>query len=313
MTGRLRALASIIAAIVAAVGLVAVTPAATAAGTAHGGPVHRPHLHSVVHTICGPGQSRLVSSGGQWYAVVNSVFGRADKRQCLTLGGGTSYRVSASDAAGADIDQLQASPFEFTGCWDGYCLPHTSFPYRISRIARTSITWDTRQHAHGTYNAALDEWIASSPHPRERYQHANVAELMVWINATMPHYQVGGGAGTELVTAAGHRWYLTVWHTGTATIPGGWAYIQFRLVHPSTRLHDLNLVPLIRLAERRHLLRSSDYLMGDLALNEIWSGGRGLATTRFVSQVTLTRPKRKPKPVHVGHCHDGACRKGGRA
>jgi hypothetical protein len=297
---------------VAAAVAVAVIPSATAsavsgppAGGGGGAPKHE--------RMCRRGAAAQVTRGGQVYGIDNSVFGKKDRRQCLTLTGGTAYRISTSEAAGLGVDQVQASPLIFTGCWFGWCTPRTVFPVQVRRIRSTAITWDTRQRAAGTWNAALDEWFSSRKISPEPGRHANVAELMVWTRATMPHYQVGGRAGTELVTAAGHQWFLTTWRTGQATIPGGWAYIQFRLVHPSAHLTRLNLVPLIRLAERRHLISAGDWWQGDLATNEIWAGGRGLATTRFSSQVTLTRPKRKPKPVHVGRCHDGACRKGGRA
>jgi hypothetical protein len=248
-------------------------------------------------TVCKPHAVRSAIVNGQSYYIVNSVFGNKDPKQCLTeTPDTTSYSVSTSDADGSGIGEVQASPFIMAGCWDGLCTHNTLYPLPISRIAADVVTWDTSEHASGLWNAALDEWLSKPGHAPEPFGHANAAELMVWINSTVPHYQVGGHAGTVIVKADGRSWYLTTWRTGTRIIPGGWRYIQFRLVRPSWYVH-VDVMGLIRLAVARHLLSSRDVLAGNIAANEIWNGGTGLTTKRFAVNTTLIKPP-VIRPVH---------------
>jgi Glycosyl hydrolase family 12 len=259
--------------VIAAAALIAgVAGPAAAAPSGHG--------HHASRTLCSSG----AYVGGTRYWVQDDRFG-TDSRQCLTLTphGRAAFTVSVSGADNPG-NTAEAFPYIQYGCYWGWCTPGSRLPLRVSALRSATSTWYTREHARGIWNAGFDLWLNST---RLARRHANRAEVMIWLNATTRHYRVRGPAGTREVTVAGHRFYLTHWRTGTATIRGGWEYVQYRLAGTPSRVRNLNLRAVLLDAARRHLISRSWYLQGVLAGNEIWRGGRGLATTRF--SVTVTR------------------------
>jgi len=288
-----RALAGLLT-IAAAAGLAAGT-----AGTAAAGTTTRPAGRA--RTICAAEPRRphpdLASPGlyvsGRRYRVMDDRFGTLDPKQCLTLAprGRPAWKVSTSRAHSRG-NPVQAYPYIQYGCYWGWCTPGSALPLRISNIRSATSRWYTRQHASGIWNAGYDLWLNSS---RLARRHANRAEVMIWLNATMRHYRVGGPAGTRKVRIAGRWFYLTHWRTGTRTIRGGWEYVQYRLASATWHVRKLNVKAVLEDAASRHLISWSWYLQGILAGNEIWSGGRGLATTWFAVAVTAKKKARSPK------------------
>lgn len=224
--------------------------------------------------------------GGRRYWVQDDRFG-SDPRQCLMLTphGRAAFTISVSSADNPG-NTAEAFPYIQYGCYWGWCTPGSRLPLRVSAIRSAASTWYTRRHARGIWNAGFDLWLNST---RLARRHANRAEVMIWLNATTRHYRVRGPAGTKEVTVAGRHFFLTHWHTGTATIRGGWEYVQYRLAGTPQRVRNLNLRAVLLDAARRHLISRSWYLQGVLAGNEIWRGGQGLATTRFSARVTARR------------------------
>jgi hypothetical protein len=243
-------------------------PAAAAAGR------HR--------TLCAAG----AYVGGRRYWVQDDRFG-ADPRQCITLTphGRAAFTISVSRADNPG-NTAEAFPYIQYGCYWGWCTPGSALPLRVSAIRSATSTWYTREHARGIWNAGFDLWLNST---RLARRHANRAEVMIWLNATTRHYRLRGPAGTREVTVAGRHFFLTHWRTGTATVRGGWEYVQYRLAGAPQRVRNLNLKAILLDAVRRHLVSRAWYLQGVLAGNEIWRGGQGLATTRFSARVTARR------------------------
>ncbi|HEY1621992.1 MAG TPA: hypothetical protein VGG25_30520 [Streptosporangiaceae bacterium] len=253
-------------------------------------------------TICdtpsstGPNPGAYVD--GKRYWVEDDRFGTLDAKQCLTLTphGRPAFRVSTSQAR-AGGNPVQAYPFIQYGCYWGWCTPGSTLPLRISNIHSATSTWYTSEKSRGIWNAGYDLWLNSTPLADG---HADRAEMMIWLNSTSAHYQVGGPAGTRKVRVDGHSFYLTHWRTGQTTIPGGWEYIQYRLTGRPWHAKNLHIAALLLDAARRHLISKSWYLQGVLAGDEIWRGGQGLATTWFSVNVVSKQASRRPKPVH-GH------------
>lgn len=223
---------------------------------------------------------------GRRYWVQDDRFG-TDGRQCLTLipHGRPAFTVSVS-RAGNPGNTAEAFPYIQYGCYWGWCTPGSALPLRVSALKSATSTWYTRDHARGIWNAGYDLWLNST---RLARRHADRAEVMIWLNATTRHYRIRGPAGTRRVTVAGRHFYLTHWRTGFGTIRGGWEYVQYRLAGAPARVRNLNLRAVLLDAARRHLISRAWYLQGVLAGNEIWRGGRGLATTRFSVQVAGRR------------------------
>jgi hypothetical protein len=235
--------------------------------------------------------------GGTRYRVQDDRFGTLDPKQCIALTprGRPAWKVTVSEAHSRG-NPVQAFPYIQYGCYWGWCTPGSALPLKISNIKSATSAWYTREHARGTWNTGYDLWLNSY---RLTHGHANRAEVMIWLHATTPHYRVGGAAGTRKVKVAGHWFYLTHWRTGTKTIPGGWQYVQYRLVNSSWHVKKLNIKAVLDNAASRHLISLSWYLQGILAGHEIWSGGTGLATTSFSAAVQAKHPAKARPTGHV--------------
>jgi hypothetical protein len=262
---------------------------------------------SKAQTICSHPNKSGTNPGafvdGVRYRVQDDRFGSLDSEQCLTLtpGGRPAFRVSTSRAASPG-NPVQAFPYIQYGCYWGWCTRGSALPLRVSSIHSATSSWYTSERARGTWNAGYDLWLNST---RLANGHADRAELMIWLNATTPHYKVGGLSGTKKVKVAGRWFYVTHWRTGYATFPGGWEYVQYRLAGAHGSVHNLRIASILQDAARRHLISSSWYLQGILAGDEIWSGGQGLATTWFSVAVDPKHRATKPLKPHRPKCGHG--------
>ena len=291
--GRARRKAAAAAAVlaVAASGLAATTalPAAAAAGARTATPAAK---SSTLCSVRPTGKSASSNPGayvsGKRYWVEDDRFGSLDAKMCLTVvrHGQPAFRVSASQARSPGYP-VQAYPYIQYGCYWGWCTPGSNLPVRINNIKSATSAWYTREHASGTWNAGYDLWLNSS---KLATAHANRAEVMIWLNATASHYRIGGPEHTRKVKIR-HTWYyLSHWRTGGNVIPGGWEYVQFRLVHFSWHTKKMHIGAILDAAVRRHLISKWWYLQGILAGDEIWSGGTGLRTTWFSAHLTTFHP-----------------------
>ena len=117
----------------------------------------------------------------------------------------------------------------------------------------------------GVYNASLDLWLG--PHVG-----AGNSEIMIWLRYSKPAWWEGL---YPTVMIDGAKWYV-VPH---ATAPGNY-YLSFRRATPVSAA-TLRIAPFMAAAKRLGAVRSSWLLWAVQAGFEIWSGGKGLAITKF--------------------------------
>jgi hypothetical protein len=170
---------------------------------------------------------------------------------------------------------VMAFPYAFTGCSWGICTKNSGLPAKASTLKNPESSWDITAHAGGVWDASYDLWFS---HHRITNGQATGAELMIWLkssNITIPK-----GIKKHPLTIDGTKWYFDTWQT----VPRGgksWRYIQFRRVHPTSRVTNLNLGAFVRTAERKGYVQQSWWLMNIEAGFELIHGGVGLATNNF--------------------------------
>jgi hypothetical protein len=173
-----------------------------------------------------------------------------------------------------------AYPEIFAGCNYGLCSPGSKFPRQVSQLHRPAVSWYTRNDATGRWNTALDIWFGRTSRAQG---HPRGAELMIWLT------EHGGCCflpNPHRYWIDGRDWYLVHWRP-CLSVPGGracWNYIQFRAVRKTSHLRWLRLTPFIRIAERHRLISPAWWLWNIEAGNEIWWGGKSLATTSFYAR-----------------------------
>jgi hypothetical protein len=169
---------------------------------------------------------------------------------------------------------VRAYPETLRGCWYGRCTPHSGFPVKVSRAGRPAVLWHTRgPNAAGSYNAALDLWFGKT---RNTSRHADGAEVLVW---PYRHGLCCSLHGATEVRLGGRLWWVEHWRTCQhATC---WNYVQFRAVRPVNGWRWLRLAPLLAYTVRARLVSRAWWWWSANAGFEIWSGGRGLASTAF--------------------------------
>jgi len=226
-------------------------------------------------TLCLKNQHLIVHSRfGARYQIRNAYW-RGQRRQCIhNSGDRDNFRVTQRpgfDPAG----RVVAFPNIFRGCAWNVCSPKAGIPIKVSAISPLVTTWHTRENAPGTWNAAYDIWFGKK---RMTTGQATGAELMIWLNhhgrcCALQH-------GAPKVWIAGRPFRLSHW---IARRQNGvsWHYIQFRMIHKTWHVDHLRLRPFIRRCVRLGLIRPWWWMENVEAGFELWSGGQGLATTRF--------------------------------
>jgi cellulose 1,4-beta-cellobiosidase len=214
--------------------------------------------------------------------VVRNAYWLGQRPQCITNRGNLSnFRVvqrPGYDPAG----RVVAYPDIFRGCIWNICSPQADLPRRVSALGRPRATWHTSEHATGTWNAAFDIWFGKK---RMVTGQADGAELMIWLNEHGGCCALQQGAPKVLID--GQLWWLSHWtahHNGKS-----WNYIQFRRVHRTWHVNNLKLYPFIRRIEHLGLVRPGWWIENIEAGFELWNGGRGLATTKYVVRAVSGR------------------------
>lgn len=179
-----------------------------------------------------------------------------------------------------DRRTVQAYPFTGVGCAYSLCSPRTDLPRRVRSLpGRIESSWTWWGTTGGFWNAAYDIWFDSRDQITTQ---DNGAELMIWLR-TPPGYTPG-----HLVRVDRSWFWFTHWRTGHVACQANgrcqlqtWNYIQFRFLHTTHVVRGLRLMPFIQFAIRQGLISPSWWLTSVHAGYELWSGGRGLATTWF--------------------------------
>ena len=221
--------------------------------------------------LCG---TQRASVDGGAYIVQNNRYGTT-KPECVTLNGGTGFRVSQSSIVMPVDGGPGGYPSIYQGCHWGQCTSDglAAHPVLASDLTPGKVTtnWSTVQPASGTYNVAYDIWFNKKPKTSGQ---PDCTELMVWLNHT------GGvepfGAPIAAGVSLGGRTY-DVWagrqHWGKT--------ITYLMRTPVTSVTGLDVGVLAQDAAQRGYLPQSCYLIDVEAGFELWRGGTGLATKSF--------------------------------
>jgi hypothetical protein len=251
--------------------LPALTPA-SAATTATSKLLCRRYQHVSVHPVQAGQQSR--------YWVRNDFWG--SDGMCMSNSGKqpnfTVVKAGHNQLRGA----VMAYPYIFTGCSWGICTKGSGLPAKASTLKDPESSWNIKASAGGTWDASYDLWF--SKHRMTNGQ-ATGAELMIWLNSS----NIAPARKKKPLMIDGAQWYFDTWKT---PVRGGftWRYIQFRRVHPTSNVRNLDLGAFIRAAEEIQvprvqgtgpLVRPKWWLMNIEAGFELTHGGAGLATTSF--------------------------------
>lgn len=303
-------LATISAALVAAVSLVmALTPAfasAPAANTAmsQSGPrtLCRSNQHMVAHThqrITFPGlrpggrmhsakkatpgpqpsspQEKIIYSGPRY--IVRDAYWLGERAQCITNQDATTNFAVTQKAGWDPGHQVIAYPDIYRGCMWNVCSPRAGLPRRVRAVGDPRLTAHFKAGVFGMYNSSFDvRFLKTSSHTGQ----ADGAELMIWLG------RHGGCCGLQpgapRIKVEGRWYWYSHWRTCShlASQPHVcWNYIQFRRVHQTRSVSGLRLAPFIHRAERSGLVKPRWWMQTIEAGFEIWTGGKGLAVTKF--------------------------------
>ncbi len=220
-------------------------------------------------TACRPWQAlQVTGAGGHRYVIRNKPsINHNDRGMCISdPGRGAAFTVTRSPGT-APSAKVRAYPYIGTGCFEGACAGRgEGVMPRAGSLGNYTISWTTvTPRASGVWNSSLDLWLG----PRRG---VGAFEVMIWLKYSKPAWWA---RRYPTVQVDGATWYL-VPH---ATAPGR-HYLSFRRATPVAAA-TLRLAPFMAVAERLGAVRASSLLWCAQAGFEIWSGGKGLAITKF--------------------------------
>jgi hypothetical protein len=204
---------------------------------------------------------------GQPYVVRNKPsINNNDEGMCISnYASGANFKVVRSPGT-APSAKVRAYPYIGTGCFEGACATANPVTPRAGSLGNYTISWATVQPKNsGVWNSSLDLWLG--PRTGE-----GISEIMIWLNYSKPAYW---DKGYPSVWVDGAKWYI-VGHDTAA----GYHYLSFRRATPTTSA-TLKIAPFMAIAEQHGSVSPSSLLWASQAGFEIWSGGVGLAITRF--------------------------------
>ncbi len=218
---------------------------------------------------CKPWQAlQVTGAGGQQYVIRNKPsVNHNDLGMCLSdPGRRAAFTVTRSPGRAAS-PKVRAYPYIGTGCFEGACPASGEGALeQAGSLGNYTVDWKTvTPRNSGVWDASLDLWLG--PHVG-----VGASEVMIWLQYSKPAWWV---RLYPTVNIDGAKWYM-VPHT---TAPGR-HYISFRRATPVAAA-KLRLAPFMAVAEQRGALRASWLLWCVQAGFEIWSGGKGLAISKF--------------------------------
>jgi Glycosyl hydrolase family 12 len=224
---------------------------------------------STTPVACEPWQTlRPAGAAGQEYVIRNKPsINHNEQGMCVSdPGEGAGFTVTRSPGQ-APSPKVRAYPYIGTGCFERACAAggEGATP-RAGALGNYSVHWATvTPQNSGVWNASLDLWLG--PHVG-----AGTSEVMIWLRYSKPSWWKGL---YPTATIDGAKWYLV-----PHTTPDGRYYISFRRATPVAAA-TLRLAPFMAEAERLGAVSASSLLWSVQAGFEIWSGGAGLAVTKF--------------------------------
>ncbi len=225
---------------------------------------------AVPTAACRPWEAlHVTGTGGQRYVIRNKPsINRNDRGMCISDPGlGSAFTVTASPGLQSSR-VVRAYPYIGTGCFKGACAAGgQGVMPAAGSLGNYTVSWATvTPPSSGVYDSSLDLWLG----PRSG---VGASELMIWLRYSKPAWWVK--KKYPAVRIDGAKWYLVP----KATEPGR-SYLSFRRAQPA-QAASLRLAPFMAVAERLGYVSPSSLLWCTQAGFEIWSGGRGLAISRF--------------------------------
>jgi Glycosyl hydrolase family 12 len=224
---------------------------------------------SSASVACKAWQALQVSgTGGQQYVIRNKPsINHNDQGMCLSEPGRRAAFTVTRSPGWAHSAKVRAYPYIGTGCFEGACpAGGAGVMQRAGSLGNYTVRWATVTPRHsGVWDASLDLWLG--PHIG-----AGSSEVMIWLRYSKPPWWEGL---YPTVKIDGAKWY-EVPHTTAA----GRYYISFRRATPVASA-KLRIAPFMAAAERLGAVQKSWLLWCVQAGFEIWSGGKGLAITKF--------------------------------
>lgn len=211
---------------------------------------------------------RVSGANGQQYVIRNKPsINHNDQGMCLSNRGGAAAFTVTRSPGWAPSAKVRAYPYIGTGCFEGACpAGGAGVMQKAGSLGNYTVRWATvTPRRSGVWNASLDLWLG--PHVG-----AGNSEIMIWLRYSKPSWWKGL---YPTVKIDGAKWYV-VPHTTSA----GYYYISFRRATPVASA-TLRIAPFMAAAERFGAVRKSWLLWAVQAGFEIWSGGKGLAITKF--------------------------------
>lgn len=190
-----------------------------------------------------------------------------DQGMCLSVqGDGAGFTVIRSPGT-ATSPTVRAYPYIGIGCFEGACSStQQSVLPRAGALGNYTVNWATSTPPNsGKWDSSLDLWLG----PRSG---VGAYEIMIWLHYSGPQWWVGL---YPKVWIDGAQWYEVPHITAL-----GRHYMSFRRAKPATAA-TLRLAPFMARAKQIGAVSPSSLLWAVQAGFEIWSGGQGLAITRF--------------------------------
>lgn len=209
----------------------------------------------------------VTGTGGQPLVVRNKPsINNNDQGMCLSVQGNTSDFTVTRSPGNATSPTVRAYPYIGIGCFEGACSSAEQQLPRAAALGNTTVNWATTTPPNsGIWDSSLDIWCGPQ-------SGVGQYEIMIWLQYSGPQWWVGQ---YPEVWVDGAQWY-EVPHT---TAPGR-HYISFRRAGPVTSA-SLRLAPFMARAKQLGAIDSSALMWAVQAGFEIWSGGQGLAITKF--------------------------------
>ena len=158
----------------------------------------------------------------------------------------------------------------YRGCHWGRCTSSNPFPIQESNIASATTSVEITQPSGYNNDAAYDIWFNQSSTTSGQ---PNGTEVMIWLNHQGSIQPSGRQVATTNINGAQYE----VW-TGNQS---SWKIVSYVASTPVAGVTNLNLLPFFADAVSRGSLQPSWWLIDVEFGFEIWTGGQGLAMSRF--------------------------------
>jgi hypothetical protein len=228
-----------------------------------------PATASATEVSCNRWQAlHVTGTGGQPLVVRNKPsINNNDQGMCLSVPGSDGAFTVTRSPGTATSPTVRAYPYVGTGCFEGACSSaEQGVLPRAAALGNYTVNWGTSTPQNsGIWNSSLDIWCG----PRSG---VGTYEIMIWLQYSGPHWWTGK---YPKVWIDGAQWYEVPHVTG----PGRY-YLSFRRATSVTSA-SLRLAPFMARAKDIGDMDSSALMWAVQAGFEIWSGGQGLAVTRF--------------------------------